>query len=619
MQLIGPGVAMYDPASGVREERRIGPAEVLEYFGVGPDKVIDVQALAGNSTDCVPGAPGIGIKTAAQLVTEYGDLDALLARAAEIKQPKRREALTVPENVERIRISKRLVTLVRDVPSRRRSTTSPFQNWTAASSSLSSRRWSSRRSPGGWPRYAASTPPRSSPTPASSGPPAGRGATGEAALAKEQAAAEERVRLPAAASHAPNASTPADLVASRADAARAPVDRSAYATVASAEALMQWIARAPDVGEVVIDVQASSADPLQAEIVGVALAVRARRRPATFPSATGRAPDDLFGGGALLPGQMSEGEAIAILKPLLEGPGVLKIGQNVKFDAQVFARRGVTVAPIDDTMLMSYALDAGATGESHDVDALSARILGHRPTTLADVAGAGRNAVAFSRVSLDKATEFAAEGADATLRVWRALKPRLVAEGVTTVYETLERPLVSVLSRWSGAESDRPGHALAAPGDFGRAMARLEDRSAGSSAAVQPGSPSSSATSCSARWACRGEQDRDRRLVDDGERARRPRRRGPSSSPRASSSGGTGGEAGVRPTPTRCPATSIPINDHLRSYQDAVRYAPHSVFIGNRHPDELNDIAKPWYEHPLQDGKRDGPFGEIMPEDEFYG
>ncbi len=490
MQLVGEGVVMYDPASGERDERRFGPTEVVDYFGVGPDKVVDVQALAGDSTDCVPGALGIGVKTAAQLITEYGDLETLLARANEIKQPKRREALTLPENVERIRISKKLVTLVRDVP-----VETPLDD-------LALPKLDGRELVAFFKAMELTTLTRRvaeicgvdagaiDPDPRFVGPAGWQGREGEAALAKEQEAAETRERLPSSKTHPPNVTTPADLVVSRAEEARAPVDRSAYATVGSADELKDWVARAVEAGEVAIDVQASSADPLQADLIGVALAV-APGAACYVPVGHRSAAEDLFGAGARLPGQMTEDEAIALLKALLESPGVLKIGENVKFDAQMFARRGVTIAPVDDTMLMSYALDAGATGESHDVDALSARILGHRPATLADVAGAGRNAVAFSRVPLDKATEYAAECADTTMRVWRALKPRLAAEGVTTVYERLERPLVAVLSRMErrGVAVDRNMLSRLA-GDFAQTMARLEaDISRIVGAPFNPGSP----------------------------------------------------------------------------------------------------------------------------------
>ncbi len=489
MQLVEPKVVMYDPASGERDERRFGPAEVVDYFGVGPERVVDVQALAGNSTDCVPGAPGIGVKTAAQLINEYGDLETLLARAESIKQPKRREALTLPENVERIRVSKELVTLVRDV-----AIETPLDDlalpkldgreliafFKAMELTAITRRVA---------EMCAVDAGSVEPDPRFVGPAGWQGRDGGAALAEAQVAAEKE-RPAAPENRSPNVAAPADLVATRAGEARAPVDRSAYALVRSGDELRGWIERAHEAGEIVIDLHASSADPLQANLVGVALAV-APGAACYVPIGHRTGADDLFGAGALAEGQMREDDAIALLKPLFEAPGVLKIGENVKFDVQMFARRGVAVAPIDDTMLISYALDAGATGESHDVDALAARILGHRTTTLADVAGSGRNAVAFALLSPAKAGPYAAEGVDATVRVWRALKPRLAAEGVTTVYETLERPLVPVLARMErrGIAVDRDMLSRLA-GDFSQTMARLEDdigRLVG--APFNPGSP----------------------------------------------------------------------------------------------------------------------------------
>ncbi|HZZ63155.1 MAG TPA: DNA polymerase I [Roseiarcus sp.] len=484
MQLIEPGVAMYDPASGEagakgsREERRIGAAEVMEYFGVGPDKVLDVQALAGDSTDNVPGAPGIGVKTAAQLISEYGDLDTLLARAGEIKQPKRREALTLPENVERIRVSKRLVTLERDAP-----VETPLDDlavpqldgkdliafFKAMELTTITRRVAEMCGVDAF---------KVEPDPRFAGAAGWQGREGEAALAKEQEA--EAARSPAAeAAGAPTAApvgaTPADLVRTRADEAKAPIDRTAYKTLRSADELSAWIARAHEEGRVAFSVQTSSPDPLKSDLIGVSLAV-APNEACYAPIGHRAGADDLFDDSGLAAGQFREEEAIGLLKPLMEAAGILKIGLNVKFDVQVLARHGVTIAPFDDAMLISYALDAGATGETHDMDRLSERILGQKPATLADIAGSGRNFVGFARVPIDKAAEYAAEKADVALRLWRALKPRLAAEKATTVYETLERPLVPVLARMErrGVAIDRNMLSRLA-GDFAQSMGRLED------------------------------------------------------------------------------------------------------------------------------------------------
>src|SRR5271165_3852366 len=274
MQLIEPKVAMYDPASGEREERRIGPAEVVEYFGLGADKVVDIQALAGDSTDNVPGAPGVGVKTAAQLIGEFGDLDTLLARADEIKQPKRREALTAPENVERIRVSKQLVTLVRDV-----AVETPLED-------LAAPKLEGRELVAFFKAMELTTITRRvgeicgvdvstvEPDPRFVGPAGWQGRDGEAALAREQeAAAASPAPSPASPPTAPNAAAPADLARTRASDAKAPVDRTAYRTVRALDQLQDWIALAHDAGHVAFDMRTSSLDPLQADLVGVSLAI----------------------------------------------------------------------------------------------------------------------------------------------------------------------------------------------------------------------------------------------------------------------------------------------------------------------------------------------------------
>ena len=481
MQLIEPGVAMYDPASGDREERRFGPAEVVEYFGLGPDKVVDIQALAGDSTDNVPGAPGIGVKTAAQLIAEYGDLETLLARAGEIKQPKRREALTDPQNVERIRISKRLVTLARDV-----AVETPLE--ALATPKLDGKRLLgffkamelttlTRRvaeicgveassvepdprfvGPAGWLKRdggQAEAPALEDPTPAS--------------------APEAAPAPPAPAREAIPEATPGDLVRARAAEARAPIDRSAYATVRTAAELAGWIARAEGTGVVAVDAELSSIDPMRGELIGLSMAVRPGEA-CYIPIGHRVGADDLFGGGALVEGQIAEAEALALLKPLLEAPGVLKLGHDIKFDTVAFAQRGIALAPFDDTLLISYALDGGLTGDDHSLDPLGERTLGHKTLALNEVAGSGRNFVGLARVPIDRACEYAAENADIIQRLWRVLKPRLGAEAVASVYERLERPLVQPLARMErrGVAIDRDMLSRLS-GEFAQGMGRLED------------------------------------------------------------------------------------------------------------------------------------------------
>ncbi len=483
MQLVGPKVAMYDPASGQagvagsREERRIGIEEVVKYFeGVGPDKVVDVQALAGDSTDNVPGAPGIGLKTAAQLIIEYGDLETLLARAGEIKQPKRREALTDPQNVERVRISKRLVTLDRNV-----AVETPLE-------ALAAPQIDGKRLLGFLKAMELTTLTRRVAeicgVEASSVEPDPRLAGPAAWLKRDGAPAEPPAPEAPAPAPAPQASpappalaepTPADLVRARAAEARSPIDRSAYATTRTAAELAGWIARAQAEGVAAVDAELSSIDPMRGELIGVSIAIRPGEA-CYIPIGHRVGADDLFGGGALVEGQIAEAEALALLKPLFEAPGVLKLGHDVKFDMVAFAQRGIAVAPFDDTLLISYALDGGLTGDDHSLDALGDRTLGHKTLALSEVAGSGRNFVGLARVPIDRAREYAAENADIIMRLWRVLKPRLAAEAVTSVYERLERQLVRPLAHMErrGVAVDRDILSRLS-GEFAQGMGRLED------------------------------------------------------------------------------------------------------------------------------------------------
>ena len=471
MQLIEPGVAMFDPASGEREERRIGPDEVVAYFGAGADKVVDIQALAGDSTDNVPGAPGIGVKTAAQLINEYGDLDTLLARAGEIKQPKRRETLTNPETVKLIRISKTLVTLVRDVETEVSLDTlgMPILEGEKLIAFLKAMEFTTITKRVG--EICGVDSSAVEPDPNFVGAGGWRGRNGEAGHAPPPPA-------PAAPAPAPTTSadpSPKDFAADRAARAKVePFDVARYATVTTAAELGPWLARAHEIGAVAFDTETTSLDSMQADLVGVSLAV-APSEACYIPIGHTKGAGDLFGGGGLTEGQMPEAEALALLKPLLEDPSVLKIGQNVKFDWHMFAERGIQIAPVDDTMLMSYVLDSGTSNEGHGMDGLSERWLGHKCIPFAEVAGVGRNFIGFARVPIDKATAYAAEDADVTLRLWRVLKPRLVAEGLTTVYETLERPLITPLAKMEGRGISIDRAILSRlSGEFAQGMARIE-------------------------------------------------------------------------------------------------------------------------------------------------
>ncbi len=467
MQLVTDDVVMYD----TMKDRRIGIAEVIEKFGVPPQKVVDVQALAGDSVDNVPGVPGIGVKTAAQLIVEYGDLDTLLARAGEIKQPKRREALI--ENADKARISRQLVRLddhvALDVPLDDLAVHEPDARKLVAflkamEFSTLTRRVAeySQIDPSD---VAAEERLRSG---AATAPAASNGA---AAPAPAPAPSGGK---PATAAASDGALTPQRLAAMRAEAARnGKFDRGKYVTVRNADELRRWVNRAKDQGHVAVDTETTSLDPMLAELCGFSLALAANE--ACYVPLIHREGGDgtgLFEGGVVA-GQITADEALSILKPLLEDDGVLKIGQNLKYDALVFAQHGITLAAIDDTMLMSYVLDAGRG--SHGMDALSEGWLGHQPIAFNEVAGSGKGQVTFDRVAIERATEYAAEDADVTLRLWQVLKPRLVAEHMNTVYETLERPMVAVLARMErrGISIDRQVLSRLS-GEFAQTAAQLE-------------------------------------------------------------------------------------------------------------------------------------------------
>ena len=469
MQLVRPGVSMYDPASGEREERKIGREEVIAYFGAPPEKVVDIQALAGDSTDNVPGAPGIGLKTAAQLINDYGDLDTLIARAGEIKQNKRRATLTDPEVVEKVRLSKRLVRLVDDVkvktPLDDLRLHQPDGKTLVAFLKAMEFTTITRRVGELFDVDVAAVDP----DPAFVGANGWRGRGGDVA----PPAPEEPEGAPAPPGDAPTL-TPAALATARAEkAAAAAVERDKYVCVSSLDELEGWIAQAFDAGFVCFDTETDSLDPMQANLVGVSLALAPNRACYIPLGHLTAGAQDLFGGGDLAPGQPPLRETLDLLRPLLTAPSVVKIAQNVKYDWLVLAQHGIEVAPVEDTMLASYALDAGLNG--HGMDELSVKFLGHKPIAFSEVAGQGKSFIGFARVPLDKATEYSAEDADVTLRLWDVLRARLVAEGMTTVYETLERPMPVVLARMEqrGICIDRAVLSRLS-GEFAQDMARLE-------------------------------------------------------------------------------------------------------------------------------------------------
>ncbi len=387
MQLVGDQVSMLDPAKNLQ----IGREEVIERFGVGPENVIDVQALAGDSTDNVPGVPGIGVKTAAELIRTYGDLDTLLERADEIKQPKRRENLM--GHADMARISRDLVTLRVDAPVEQ-----AVDDLIAVAPEADTL--------GGFLR--------------------------EHGFKSMLAQIGTMVGV-----------TGAD------DAAAAPEPETKerdYSLVTDDAALDRWIAEATRAGSVAVDTETTSLDSMRAELVGVSLSIEPGRACyiplAHVPPGGGTA--DLIDGPTDAPQQIPMADALAALTPLLEDPGVLKIGHNIKYDMEVLARYGVEVSPVDDTMLLSYVLEAGMHG--HGLDELCKLHFEHINIKFSDVAGSGKKAVTFAEVPLEAARDYAAEDADMTGRLHRLLKPRLVADRMATVYETLERPLVAVLA-----------------------------------------------------------------------------------------------------------------------------------------------------------------------------
>ena len=432
MQLIRPGVALYD----TMKDREVGEPEVLEKFGVTPDKVVDIQALAGDSVDNVPGVPGIGVKTAAQLITEYGDLETLLVRAPEIKQQKRRENLI--EFAEQARISKRLVVLDEHVPLEHDVSGFAVDNPRASQliGFTKALEFTSFTKKVAGELDADSTAIEPIPVEVKFWPPEG----GEAAALPPPRFAAKKPE--AAAADAPVAGV--DVTASSADAAllAIPVSHADYQTVTMLESLKAWAQSAYEKGYIALDTETDSLDSMRANLVGVSLAT-APGSACYIPLQHKATGGGLFGG-ELVEGQVPLAEAIAVLKPLLEDSSILKIGQNLKYDIEVLKRHGIAVSPIDDTMLISYVLESGDVG--HGMDELSLRHLNHKCIPFKDVAGSGKSTITFDRVPVADATRYAAEDADITLRLWLLLKPRLAAMGKLAVYETLERPLVAVLA-----------------------------------------------------------------------------------------------------------------------------------------------------------------------------
>ena len=403
MQLVGDGVEMYD----AMKNKRIGREQVEEKFGVGPERVIDVQSLAGDSVDNVPGAPGIGIKTAALLINEYGDLDSLLDRASEIKQPKRRESLI--DNADQIRTSRELVTLKTDMQM-----DCTFEDFEV-------------RAPN---------------------PDMVLGFLADMEFRTMSARIANKLGVSAPVVDIPNG------VRVNAPTQQVPFDSSKYECVRDASELNRWVHKIYECGYVAVDTETTGLNEMIVDLVGICLSVKAGEA-CYIPLAHKGGDDDLFGGSSLIEGQMNLNEALEILRPVLQDTSIIKIGQNMKYDAKIFARYEVAIAPVDDTMLLSYALNGGK--HNHGMDYLSERYLEHKPISIKTLLGAGKSAITFDKVGIDEAVKYAAEDAEITLRLWQFFKPQLHSVGVTKVYETLERPLIPVLAEMEmhGIKVDR--------------------------------------------------------------------------------------------------------------------------------------------------------------------
>jgi len=406
MQLVGNGVEMYD----AMKNKRIGSEQVVEKFGVGPNRVIDVQSLAGDSVDNVPGAPGIGIKTAALLINEYGDLDSLLERASEIKQPKRRETLI--DNADQIRTSRDLVTLKTDMKM-----DCDLDDFAVHApdpevmlkflSEMEFRTMSARIAN----KFGVSAPE---------------------IKASDKSNAENNII----------------------ELKHIPINTKNYELIDNINDLNRWIKKIYQRGYVAVDTETTGLNDMIVDLVGICLSVEIGEA-CYIPLGHTDGEGDLFGGASLCSGQINLEEALTILRPVLQDPSIIKIGQNIKYDTKIFARYNVNLTPVDDTMLLSYAINGGK--HNHGMDYLSERYLDHKPISIKSLLGTGKSAITFDKVPISDAVNYAAEDADITLRLWKLFKPMLHANSVTKVYEKLERPLIPVLAKMEmdGIKVDR--------------------------------------------------------------------------------------------------------------------------------------------------------------------
>ena len=376
MQLYKKGVRIYDPMKNkfIKEE------DVQDKFGVTSDKVIDVQSLAGDSSDNVPGVPGIGVKTAAELINKYGNLENLLQKATEIKQNKRRE--TILENKEKALISKKLVTLKKDVPVKER-----LENFILKEVDKDklfnflremefNRLLSSAISTYGEPKFKKD----------------------ETTYSFEKSDK---------------------------------INTKNYKLINQIDELDEWIHEAEENGEFAIDTETTSLDPHQAELVGISISTK-------------------IGKACYIPISHTSGKCIDKkkvinkLRPILEDQSIKKIGQNIKFDYIIFYHNGVNLNSLEDTMLISYVLDAGKN--RHNMDTLSEIHLGHKPISYKDLVGTGKKQINFKDVDIKKALEYAAEDADITFRLYKILKTNLNKEKLLNIYEIFEKPMIKILA-----------------------------------------------------------------------------------------------------------------------------------------------------------------------------
>ncbi|MFC0205203.1 DNA polymerase I [Novosphingobium soli] len=427
MQLVGKCAQPHDGVEGgcidmldTMKNQRIDVPEVIEKFGVPPEKVGDVLALMGDSVDNVPGVFGVGPKTASKLIQDYGDLESALAAAPEMKKSKLQERLI--EQAEQARLSKVLVTLKEDcslpmpldafkleaIPPEPLAAFLGRHGFTSLLKRLDLGTGSPERATQLHPAKAVTTGTK----------------------APEGAARQSLPEWPA-------------------------IDRNAYACVTEEAQLDSWIARAAQARLVAIDTETSMLDAMRADLAGISLAV-GPNEACYIP--LGHGGSDMF---AEKPQQVPLEEALRRLKPLLESDAVLKVGQNIKYDLNILARHGIAVAPIDDTMIVSFCLDAGRSldgiGGGHGMDELAQRHLGHTTLTFKDICGTGKKAIPFGEVPLDRATQYAAEDADVTWRLHTQLRPRLSYEGGTRIYERVDRPLIPVVAQMErhGVKVDR--------------------------------------------------------------------------------------------------------------------------------------------------------------------